>query len=355
MKIYNYIMIALLGSLLMSCGTEEARELTELPPVKVTLAQVSAQNQQGFVAASGKIEALKSANISTRMMGNVNKLHVKVGDQVRKGQLLVSISDADLVAQKAQVEASIVQATSGLKNAEKDYQRFKALFDKGSASEKELDDMTTRYEMAKAGLQAAEQMKKSVEAQFAYTEIKAPFDGIITNTFIKAGDMANPGMPLIAIEGNAEKQVIASVSESDISNIDTKQAVKVFVKSLGIELNGTVAELSTSARNTGGQYLVKVDLENAGEEVLPGMFVNLHLAARNSEGQGQITVPSGALVTQGQLTGIYVVNDGTAILRWLRLGRQMNDQVEVLSGLSANENYVLSSSGRLFNGAKVSF
>jgi multidrug resistance efflux pump len=83
------------------------------------------------------------------MMGYVTKLYVKVGQRVSAGQLLVSINNTDLVAKKAQVDASVMQATAAFNNAKKDYERFTALFNQQSASQKELDDMTSRYEMAK--------------------------------------------------------------------------------------------------------------------------------------------------------------------------------------------------------------
>ena len=194
-------------------------------------------------------------------MGFVTKVPVKVGQKVKAGQLLVSINNTDLQAKKAQVEASIIQATAAYKNAKKDYERFTNLFAQQSASQKELDDMTARYEMAKAGLDAAKQMRNEINAQFAYANITAPFSGIITNSFVKEGDMANPGMPLISIEGAQKLQVTAMVSENDITSITNGMQVKVLVKSLGNTINGTVSEVSLSARNTGGQYLVKIDLE----------------------------------------------------------------------------------------------
>jgi multidrug resistance efflux pump len=142
------------------------------------------------------------------------------------------------------------------------------LFNQQSASQKELDDMTSRYEMAKASLEGAKQMRNEVMAQFSYSNITAPFSGEVTNTFVKEGDMANPGMPLLSIEGASRLQVTAMVSESDIISIKNGMNVKVLVKSSNQELTGKVVEVSGSAKNTGGQYLVKINLNNAGKDVL---------------------------------------------------------------------------------------
>lgn len=351
-----YTIIGMFALTVMSCGGGEKREVAELTPIAVKVSKTAGSDYSSFVSASGRIEAKNSANLSTRMMGFVQNLDVKVGDQVKKGQLLVSINNTDLLAKKAQVEASIIQAKAGFENAKKDYERFQKLFEQGSASQKELDDMTTRYEMAKAGLEAAEQMKVEVLAQFAYANIKAPFDGVVTNTFIKQGDMANPGMPLVTVESPNVLEVTAMVSESDIDAIEEGTEAKILVKSLDQRVAGKVTEVSLSAKNTGGQYLVKVALTETNKDVLPGMFVNVEFPTAKTKENSMVMIPNSALVRQGQLTGIYTIGtENTAILRWLRVGKSYGNEVEVLSGLSGGESYIVSAEGKLFNGAKVTF
>lgn len=356
-KIFTAI-ITLSLALAISCGKEQKAIVNNEPTIAVKVSGIAADNNSSYVTASGKIEAENSANVSTRMMGYVTKVHVKVGQKVGAGQLLVSINNADLQAKKAQVDASILQATAAFNNAKKDFERFTALFNQQSASQKELDDMTSRYEMAKAGLEGAKQMRNEVLAQFSYSNITAPFAGEVTNTFVKEGDMANPGMPLVSVEGASHLQVTAMVSESDITSIKSGMTAKVLVKSTNESLTGIVSEVSLSAKNTGGQYLVKINLGKTDAKVLSGMFVNVQFPLANktkTTSTDTVLVPDGALVHQGQLTGIYTIGTGNvAILRWLRIGKTFGNQVEVLSGLAASESYVLSADGKLYNGAKVS-
>lgn len=344
--------------LFLSCGKDRKEIKDNAAAIPVKVSGMTVQNNGSFVTASGKIEAENSANVSTRMMGYVTKVHVKVGQKVSTGQLMVSINNSDLQAKKAQVDASILQATSAYNNAKKDFERFTVLFNQQSASQKELDDMTSRYEMAKAGLDAAKQMRNEVLAQFNYSNITAPFSGEVTNAFVKEGDMANPGIPLVSIEGVSRLQVTAMVSESDIANIQNGMTVKVLVKSINKEVTGKVIEVSSSAKNTGGQYLVKVSLNQIDKAILSGMFVNVQFPVANktqtTTTTDKVLVPESALVKQGQLTGIYTIGNGNkAILRWLRIGKTFVNQVEVLSGLSANEQYIVSAEGKLYNGAKV--
>jgi RND family efflux transporter MFP subunit len=350
----NTLKIVAIVSLLFvaSCGKDKAPTVNNAPAVVVTVS-TPASNNDSFITASGKIEAVQNANLSTRMMGYVNNILVNVGDKVTKGQLLISINNADISAQKAQVDASIVEATVALNNAEKDYARYKALFAENSASQKEIDDMTANYEMAKARLESAKQMKNQVNAQLSYTNITAPFSGVITGKYINKGDMANPGMPLLSIETPGAFQVVAMVPESQISEITENSTVNVMVKSLNQLVEGKVTEISTSAKNTGGQYLVKIILEKTDAKILSGMFATVQFEVENSA-TTTVLIPTSAIVTNGGLKGIYTVSEqNTALLRWLRFGAVQGDMVEVLSGLNANEQYIVAADGKLANGVKV--
>ena len=293
------------------------------------------------------------------MMGYVQDIPVRTGQKVEKGDLLIHVSNTDLVAKKGQVVAGVLQAEAAFKNAEKDYERFQALFAKKSASQKELDDITTHYEMAKAGLAVAREMENEVNAQFSYVNIRAPFSGIVTNTFVKAGDMANPGMPLIGLEASGKMQVAAMISESEIRNVREGMKADIRLKSIGKTVEGEVSEVSLSAKNTGGQYVVKIDMEKPDSAIFAGMYVNVKIhgnGGNTTYGNGSVWIPQEALVHQGQLTGVYTIgNENAALLRWLRTGRSSGDEVEVLSGLKPDETFIISAEGRLYNGTPVTF
>lgn len=355
MKKIAYIFSVVTFPLLFAaCGGDHKTAEVDMTPVAVIINSVASDGTTPFVTASGQVEAVNSANLSTRMMGFVNKVYVKVGDKVNKGQLLISISNADLQAKLAQVNASITEATAAYTNAEKDYNRFKALFADNSASQKEMDDMTAHFEMAKARLEAAKQMKNEVDAQFSYVNIRAPFSGVVTNKFIEVGDMANPGMPLVAVESPKKFEVTAMVAESDISQIKSGIEVNVEIKSINKTVKGKVTEVSTSAKNTGGQYLVKVVLDKSDANILSGMFATVTFPVEKKADATLVLIPTSAVFEQGGLKGVYTVSDqNTAVLRWVRLGRTYGDQVEVLSGLDADEKYIVSADGKLFNRAKL--
>lgn len=357
MKKYTYIIALLALSIFMiSCGGAEKKMSADTStPITVKVNSVQKEINNPFVTASGKIQAVNSADLSTRMMGFVTKIYVNVGDTVKKGQLLVSINNTDLQAKRAQVNAGITEAAAAYNNAEKDYNRFKNLFAEQSASQKEMDDMSANFEMATARLEAANQMKNEINAQFAYANISAPFSGVVTSKNIKVGDMANPGMPLISVESPGEFEVMAMVPENEISQMKNGTLVDVMVKSINKTITGKVTEVSTSAKNTGGQYLVKVALDKTAANILSGMFTTVRFPIeKNASAPSMVLIPTEAIITRGQLSGVYTASQSnTAVLRWLRLGRTFGNNVEVLSGLSADESYIISSNQKLYNGVKI--
>ena len=326
--------------------------------VRVGLTEISEQGIKGHTSLSGKIQADNFANVSARIMGYVTNLKVEVGDRVSKGQLLATIQSEEIQAKMAQAEAGISEANAVLSNIEKDYSRIETLFSKKSATQKELDDITAAKNMTLAKLKQAEEMKNEVKTMLSYANIKSPFSGIVTEKMINSGEMATPGRPLFIIETSNDFQAEVMVPESEIAAIKKGEEVKVILKNTDQEINGKIGEFSSSSLHTGGQYLAKIDLDKSdikGLKLYSGMYVKVLLEQKTSEGLSEkILVNKSAIVTQGQLTGIYTVSDGgTALLRWVRLGKNYGDQVEVLSGISLGEKYISSQEGRLMNGVKV--
>ncbi|WP_282123887.1 efflux RND transporter periplasmic adaptor subunit [Algibacter mikhailovii] len=353
MKKYIYVLTLLL--IFLSCKSDYKKNINENAPyINVKISHVNNQTNSPFLSVSGKIKSVMSADLSTRIMGYVNKVHVNVGDTVKKGQLLISINNADLQAKQAQVNANISEATAAFNIAEKDFIRFKNLFSEESASQKEMDDMTAHFEMAKARLEGAYQMKNEIEAQFAYSNITAPFNGVITGKHIETGNMASPGAPLISLENPNNFEVIAMVPETEISEITKGSEVTVIVNSINKTLKGIISEISGSAKHTGGQYLIKIVLVKTDINILSGMFATVQFPVQRKSKSDLVLIPYEAIIENGQLSGLYTINENnTAILRWLRIGRRLGNQVEVLSGLKNGEAYILSADGKLFNGAKV--
>lgn len=336
-------------------NSEEERSPKAVP---VSLASPSKLVENG-IHASGQVESVETANISTRVMGQIMKINVRPGDQVKAGQVLLTINNQDMSAKEGQARAMIIEAEAHLKNAHKDYQRFTTLYEQQSASAKELDNVTLQYQAALARVEAAKQMHNEVKAMMAYTSLTAPFSGVVTQKIAEEGALASPGMPLLAIEKSGSFQVDASIAESEIGKIKLNSKVRLNIKSIGREFEGLVSEVSPSSQPSGGRYRIKVSIpENENKDLYAGMYATIFIPVSEDKKQNgesnSILVPRTAIVSKDQLNGLYTVStNNTALLRWVRLGKVYGDDIEVLSGLDKTDQFIVNADGVLYNGAPV--
>lgn len=353
------LIITSLVLILSACSSKDKKVADKTEKrIAVEVATPSGDSQQG-IYASGQVEASQTANISTRIMGFITMLKVKVGDHVSSGQLLVSISNQDILAKRAQADAMIAEAQANVKSAQKDYDRFTALYKQQSATAKELDNVTLQYSATKARLEMAQQMRNEVNASLSYTGLTAPFSGIVTQKMAEQGNIANPGMTLLTIEQSGSYQVSASVSENMIKQIHQGAAAVVTIKAINKTFTGTVTQMNQSSQFTGGQYIIKISIpekEKAG--LYAGMYANVSIPSKDTvvikSGESSVLVPAACIEHRDQLTGLYTVSsNNTALLRWVRLGKTFGDKVEVLTGLEKNEQFIIRTEDKLYNGAPV--
>ncbi|WP_372644557.1 efflux RND transporter periplasmic adaptor subunit [Ancylomarina sp.] len=352
-RYYLSLFIAL--GLLASCSNEPAKKKSEGFDLSVEVAQAKNIQQPELLSFTGKLEAATSSKLSTRIMGQVEKIHVKIGEKVTKGQLLLQISDADILANKKQASANIAVAETLLADAEKNLERYQSLFDKKSASMKELEGMQIQKKVAESKLEAAKSMLASVNESLKYANIRAPYSGRVTKHFVKTGDLASPGMPLLSIEKKGNYEVLARVPESEISQIKVNDYVEVELTALNNQrIQARVSEINPSTLDSGNQFEVKLQLDAIKDSKLKlytGMFAKVYIQMGETN---RIIIPKSVLVERGQLIGVYTLSQsGTALLRWIRVGKTYGNSIEVLSGLSSGEKYILSYEGKIWDGAKL--
>lgn len=349
------ILLVLIGTMILSaCSIENNRQSDESPVnVEVYSPKVSDENS---LYISGTVTSSRQAIISTRMMGFVEKIHVKQGEHVNKGQLLVVINSNDLKAKRMQAAAMVEEAKAAVKNANLDYGRYKKLHDKNSVSDKELENIELNRISVESRLQMAIQSLNEIDAMLAYTDIRAPFSGIITQKLIDEGSTASPGMPLLVLEQPSDLEVSTSVSEIYMPYINLGDSVEVEIKSLEKHLSGIISEISPSSSFSGGQYSVKINLgSQENVQLFAGMYASIEIPVKNSRSSRKnIWIDTSSLVKREQLNGVYVVTpDNQAMLRWVRLGKNEGESVEVLSGLNESDRVIRLNGSKLYNGMKV--
>ncbi|MEQ6122215.1 efflux RND transporter periplasmic adaptor subunit [Reichenbachiella sp. MALMAid0571] len=349
LKISIWILTIVLG--LSSCKPGENKEEV-VNPLKVMVQKVAPFEKSGQFQFPGKVKADDKLTLSTKVIGQVEQVYVDNGETVKKGQLLLKIRSNDISSQLDAAKASLTEAEAALSNTQKNYERIKRLYDKGSATQKEFDDISTAQEIGKARTESVNQSIKEINELLRYTNLKSPINGFVSQKFVNKGTMATPGNPLIMLESLDNLKIEITVPEFEIGLFNQGDSVQIEINDIGKKpLEGFVEYIVPSTSFSGTQYRVIVQLKENNKDLKPGMFARVNLL-KNTE--RKIIVPQHALFQRGQLSGIYTVNQqGEAMLRWIRLGKEYPEGVEVLSGLEAGEQFILSSESKLTDGAKV--
>lgn len=355
-RIRSISILFLLGMLLVglsACNEEEHVAEQQLEAANVTLEEASYSVIPESYRFTGTVEGDHRINLSTKLLGTVTMLDVEEGDRIRKGQVLIRIKSDNLEAQQNQIEANLSEARAARSNTETNLKRIEALFEDGSATQKELDDMKTQFEVSKARVSALESKLQEIKDMLDYANLDSPTDGFVVQKHAEVGDLAAPGQPLLTIESLDDMQVRATVPESQIDLFQVGSKVQVEIPATRANaFEGTVTSVNPSGSAMSRQYTVKITLQTPRDgEVKSGMFARVLLTKGDTK---VLMIPRSAIVSRGQLTGIYTLSsEDELMLRWIRIGRWHNDQVEVLSGLQEGERYVTSYEGRVREGQPI--
>ncbi len=358
----------LAAMILAGCGGEKAPapQKAELVP-GLHLQRVHLQNLTDELEAPGSVIAVSTAQIAARTTGTVTQVPAREGDRVKRGQLLAQLDERELssrrnaaVAASQGADAGVAQATKAVAAAQaqadvmqKTFDRYTFLKAQKSVSPQEFDEISAKYqasqaglEQAKAGLQQAQAGAAQAESELhaaqdvaSYARIVAPFDGRVIRRSVEPGSLVSPGMPLFVVEDTSRYQLEATLPEEALTKVKKNSAVRVQLDALGQKsLAGKVTEIEAGADPVSHTLKARIDLtKDLG--VQSGMFGRAFFA----QGEKQaLVVPVEALVTRGQLRGLYVRGDDQ-VMHWrvVALGKSIGDLAEVLSGLNDGEVVVL--------------
>jgi RND family efflux transporter MFP subunit len=348
------VLAVLAGAFACTGRTEPKPEAAAEETVTARLAAVETVTVPLAIELPGTVEADRTAAVSSRVMATVTAVHVRAGDTVRRGQILVEIDPQTASGQVAQARGGLAQAAAGLALAERNYQRFQALAATEAASQLELDLAKSQYEQAKGAVEQARGAVSSASSVAAESRVVAPFDGRVAARLVEAGDLAAPGRPLVQIESSSAHRLAVAVPESLLTKagLALGSAVPIAIDArpdLG-RFAGTVAELSPGADPVAHTFLVKIALGKT--EAPSGSTGRAWLSTGE---RSTVAVPADAVLRQGGAT-LVVVRDaeGRAASRIVTLGADLDGgKVEVLSGLTGGETVLVGLAAVPPLGAKV--
>lgn len=308
-------------------------------PVSLSTATAEIEEVARRVHASGSVYPRVRVAPGTKILGRVRTAGADVGQTVERGQVLATLEDRDLSAAVDQASAAIVVAEAQRDNARSQHERLQLLHRRGSVTDKNLEDAVSAFRIAEASLLQAQANLAAAEATLAYATIRSPIRGYVTAKQIEAGDMARPGEPLFVVEDLSQVKVVVTVTESEVVGLAPGDPAQVEVAVLESSREAVVESVNPSGDPMSRTFEIRLLLDNADGRLKSGMYARASFDRGSREG---LFVPSRAVVERGALTGLYVLDDeGRGRLRWIRTGEALDERVEVLSGLSPGERYVV--------------
>lgn len=372
------VLVLLAAAGLAGCGggKEAPRKAEPLPAVKAATVKLAEETVPEIYEATGTVRARVSSMLSARVMGYLREVRVQAGDTVQPGQVIAVIEareidsglkQAEAAREEArnalpEVENAIAAAKAQLELAESTHRRMKSLFEQKSITQQEFDEAEARLRMARANYEMAAAKKAQLEqkirqaesavAQAAtmkgYTEITAPFRGIVVERKAEPGMLAAPGMPIAVIEREGGYRLEAAVEENRLGKIRPGMAVQVLLDAVGTPQQGRVEEIVPAMDPGSRSFTVKIGV--AGGLLRSGMFGRARFAMGEKKA---LLVPASAVVKKGQVEQVYVVENGVARARLVTTGAAYGERIEVLTGLRAGETVVAPVPAELRDGSPV--
>lgn len=308
------------------------------PAVSVETVAVEYSSMESSVTAVGTIIAEASATLRAEVPGQILEIHFREGQRVSKGDRLFSIEATVL-------EAEVNEARANVDRSESAFTRAQELQRKGLISGTEYDAARANFDVDRARL-------RSSEARLSKTVIRAPFDGYVGLRRINIGDYATIGQQLVDVVQLDPLRVDFSVPETLLPRVQPQQTIKLRVDAYPDEtFDGTIIAVSPYADVEGHNLEVRAELPNAELKLRPGLFVRVNVSLGLKE--NAILIPEQAIWPIGQNKTVFVVVDGKAQSRVVRLGERRPGQVEVLSGLEVGDVVVTAGQLKLYNGVAV--
>lgn len=349
-------------------GTRPGGPTQAAAAVAVETEKISALSIEQYVSISSKVSAKQEISVIPQTSGTVKNVYVKLGDEVKKGQVLFEVDSANAQIQVRQaqgtyssaqstVETSRIQYEDLLKTLEQTQRMYKA----GAVSQNELDTVQSNVDKAKLQLETAEKNLEynasaslaNAQKQLSDTSVKAEISGIVSEINLTAGDVVSGQSPAMTLVNLNDLKVSFHVSEDVINLVAVGSKVYVKVDAVSDEaIAVNVTSVANAADSVTGLYTVEADLPNLSGKLKPGMFANIRLVVEKQE--NVISVPINTVLEKNGEKYVFLVDENnTAHKKTVETGLKNDEYIEVTTGLEIGDQVVIKGQDFLSDGSLV--
>jgi multidrug efflux pump subunit AcrA (membrane-fusion protein) len=389
MKLFKVFIISISLALGMAACSSESGQSGETfgPPKKVQVVTQLVQEEKIPVSRifPGTVASADTALLMPKVVGYIEALLAGPGDTFKKNELLVKIKSKELMDKEKFARSAVKEAVNGEKQAalglnmakaglkqaeaqfalaQKTYDRFTNLLKTDSVSKQEFDEVQAKYKAALEAKNIAEEnvklgteklsqveikkqqalaMLDEVKTYRSYTNLKAPFDGIVLQKMMDVGNLAAPSQPILKI-GSLKNVVYAHLNSSSVRTARIGQEATVDIPAADTHFTARILEIDPNIDPATRNFKIKL---SGNSDIIPGMYANVYLGENTEK---IILVPAGALLERGQLPVVFVEKDNRAEMRIVKTGKTVGDRVEIVSGLWPGEKIVVENAQTLRSG-----
>ena len=323
-------------ALLAGCGGKSEPVSAQGPRPTLASQVIHAGEASGEQSWDGVVEAVNQVTLTAQTNARVLALPHDVNDVVPAGEVLVRFTDVEQKSSRDAALAQLASARASYNDAQASFERFSSLLPKGYVSRSDMDSARARRDAARASLDAAQAQLAQAKQGVDYTAVRAPYAGVITRRFVHVGEAVQAGppspQPLVAMESLDALRVSVQVPQSSVDAIRAAKGANIVADGHRVPSSDiTVFPYADPSTHT---FTVRVAVPGQGSGLRPGTSVKV---AFPTGGAKQLLVPASALVRRGELVGVYVIGDHGVVLRQLRVGDPVGEQVQVLAGLDDGE------------------
>jgi membrane fusion protein (multidrug efflux system) len=318
-------------------GPAQGASMRNGAPAVVSVATVRNERVSQKLEALGNARANESVDVSSKTSNVVTAVMFRDGERVKRGQVLVQLDDAQTRADVAVAEAAVAES-------ERLYNRSRELMATEALSKAQFDQLEATLKANQARLRAA-------NARFEDTVIRAPFSGRVGLRSVSVGTLISPGDVITTLDDTSVIKLDFSVPENFLASLREGLAVRATAPAFpGRTFSGKVASIDSRVDMNTRSVMVRALLANEDGAIRPGMFLNVALA--NDEREA-LVIPEEALTPEAERQYVFVVADGKARRREVRIGGRRPGSVEVIAGLNAGELVIIEGTQKVRDGAAV--
>lgn len=338
-----YFMASLFSVILLASCQKNGKQVMEKGAVKVKIMQVTASQDAYYRHFSGTVEEESGTALSFSVMGTVKTTHISLGQHITKGTLIATLDPTSM-------QSSYNAAKATLGQAEDAYRRMKELHDKGSLPEIQWVEVQSK-------LQQARSMEEIAGKNLKDCKMYAPFSGVIADKSVEVGQNVAPGIPIAKLVTANLLKVKIAVPETEIAGISLGQKAEIAVPALGNRnFSGVVTEKGIVANPLSRSYEVKMRVENAGTELMPGMVTEVILEKHDASFSKQYIIPVSIVqLDENNRSFVWIEKEGKAGKCVIDCGDFTSNGVMVVSGLKNGDRIIVEGQQKICEGTALVF